>query len=90
MRTTMKGSIRVGAAAAIFAAGFLVGSITQRPAEAQLGDIKDKAMEKAGEQGGAVGAAGQLGTQLTDMKKNLDGLQKNYDMLKKVQSMLGG
>jgi LPPG:FO 2-phospho-L-lactate transferase len=90
MRTTMKGSIRVGAAAAIFAAGFLVGSITQRPAEAQLGDLKDKAMEGAGEQGGVVGAAGQLGTQLTDMKKNLDGLQKNYDMLKKVQSMLGG
>ena len=90
MRTTMKGSIRVGAAAAIFAAGFLLGSISQRPAEAQLGDLKDKAMEKAGEQGGALGAAAQLGTQLTDMKKNLDGLQKNYDMLKKVQALLGG
>jgi hypothetical protein len=37
-----------------------------------------------------VGAAAQLGTQLEDMKKNLDGLQKNYDMLKKVQSLLGG
>jgi hypothetical protein len=87
---TMKGSIRVGAAAAIFAAGFLAGSISQRPANAQLGDLKDKAMEKAGEQGGAVGAAAQLGTQLSDMKKNLDGLQKNYDMLQKVQALLGG
>jgi hypothetical protein len=90
MRTTLKGSIRVGTAAAIFTAGFLLGSITQRPAEAQIGDLKGKAMEAAGEQGGAVGAAAQLGTQLEDMKKNLDGLQKNYDMLKKVQSMLGG
>jgi len=90
MRTTMKGSIRVGAAAAIFTAGFLLGSITQYPAQAQLGDLNDKAMEKAGEQGGTLGAATQLGTQLSDMKKNLDGLQKNYDMLKKVQALLGG
>jgi hypothetical protein len=90
MRTTMQRSVRVGAAAAIFAAGFLLGSISQRPAEAQLGDLKDKAMEAAGEQGGALGAASELGTQLTDMKKNLDGLQKNYEMLKKVQSLLGG
>ena len=90
MRSTMKGSIRVGAAAAIFAAGFVLGSVTQRPAEAQLGGLKDKAMDAAGEQGGALGAASELGTQLTDMKKNLDGLQKNYEMLKKVQSLLGG
>jgi len=47
-------------------------------------------MDAAGEQGGALGAASELGTQLTDMKKNLDGLQKNYDMLKKVQGLLGG
>ena len=90
MRTTMKGSIRVGAAAAIFTAGFLLGSITQRPAEAQLGGLEGKAMDAAGAQGGALGAASELGTQLTDMKKNLDGLQKNYDMLKKVQALLGG
>ena len=89
MRTTMKGSIRVGAAAAIFTAGFMLGSIAQRPAEAQLGGLKDKAMDAAGEQGGAVGAAAQLGTQLTDMQKNLEGLQKNYEMLRKVQTLLG-
>ena len=90
MRTTMKGSIRVGAAAAIFSAGFLLGTISQHPAEAQLGGLKDKATEAAGEQGGALGAASELSTQLTDMKKNLDGLQKNYEMLKKVQGLLGG
>ena len=90
MRTTMRGSIRIAAAVAIFTAGFLLGSISQRPAEAQLEDLKGKVMEKAGEQGGVVGAAAQLGTQLSDMKKNLDGLQKNYDMLKKVQALLGG
>ena len=86
----MKGSIRVGAAAAIFTAGFLLGSITQRPAEAQLDDLKGKATEAAGAQGGAVGAAAQLGTQLTDMQKNLEGLQKNYEMLRKIQTLLGG
>jgi len=91
MRTTLKGSIRVGAAAAIFTAGFLLGSIAQRPAEAQIGDLKNQAMEAAGaEAGGTLGAAAQLGTQLTDMRKNLDGLQKNYEMLKKIQTLLGG
>jgi hypothetical protein len=86
----MRRTARLGAAVAIFTAGFLLGSVAQRPAEAQLGDLKGKAMDAAGEQGGALGAASQLATQLEDMKKNLDGLQKNYDMLKKVQSLLGG
>jgi len=90
MHTTMKGSIRAGAAAAIFGAGFLLGTIAERPAEAQLGDLKGKAMEKAGEQGGVVGAAAQLGTQIKDMQTHVEGLQKNLEMLKKVQALLGG
>ena len=90
MRTSVAGSVRVAAAAAIFAAGFFLGSITQRPAEAQLGDLGGKAMEKAGEQGGALGAASQLGTQVSDMQKHVEGLQKNLEMLKKIQSLLGG
>jgi hypothetical protein len=90
MRTTLRGGIRVGAAAAIFAAGFMLGSISQRPAEAQLGELGGKAMEKAGEQGGTLGAAAQLGTQIKDMQTHVEGLQKNLDALKKIQSLLGG
>jgi hypothetical protein len=47
-------------------------------------------MEKAGDQGGALGAAGKLGSSITDIQKNLDALQKNVDTLKSIQSLLGG
>ena len=75
---------------AIFAAGWLCGAISQRPAEAQLGDLGQKAMEQAGGQGGALGAAAKLGTSIGDIQKNLDSLQKNVDTLKGIQSLLGG
>jgi hypothetical protein len=47
-------------------------------------------MDKAGEQGGALGAAAKLGTSIGDIQKNLDALQKNVDTLKSIQSLLGG
>jgi hypothetical protein len=81
---------RVGSTVAIFAAGWLCGALAERPAQAQLGDLGKAAMEKAGEQGGAVGAAAKLGTSITDIQKNLDALQKNVDGLKAIQSLLGG
>jgi hypothetical protein len=81
---------RIGGVVAIFAAGWLCGAVSQRTAEAQLGDLGQKAMEKAGDQGGALGAASKLGTSITDIQKNLDALQKNVDTLKGIQSMLGG
>jgi hypothetical protein len=82
--------IRIGLVAMVFAAGFLCGSVTQRRADAQLGDLGKAAMEKAGESGGMLGAATQLGETIVDMQKNVDGLQKNIDVLKKVKSSLGG
>ena len=81
---------RVGAMAAIFAAGWLCGSVSQRGAEAQLGELGKKAMEQAGESGGALGAAGKLGTSISDIQTHLDALQKNVDTLKSIKSMLGG
>jgi len=81
---------RIGGVVAIFAAGWLCGAVSQRPAEAQVGDLGQKAMGLAGEQGGALGAAGKLGTSISDIQKHLDGLQKNVDSLKGIQSMLGG
>ena len=82
--------MRVGLVAVVFAAGFLCGSVTQRRADAQLGDLGKAAMEKAGGSGGAVGSVVQLGTAIGEMQQNVDGLQKNIEVLKKVKSALGG
>ena len=76
---------RLGGMTALFAAGFLCGSLAQRPAEAQLGDV----MKKAGESG-ALGPAGQLGSSLVEMQDHVTALQKNIDTLKKVKAALGG
>ena len=73
-----------------FAAGFVVGSISRHPADAQLGDLGKAAMEKAGESGGVVGSVAQLGSAIVEMQQHVDGLQKNIDVLKKVKSGLGG
>jgi hypothetical protein len=82
--------IRVAALAGIFAAGFVCGSVTQRRAEAQLGDMGGKAMEKAGEQGGMVGSAAKMGTTISEMEQHVQGLQKNLDTFKQVKAALGG
>ena len=89
-RTTIGRTARIGALVAIFAAGWIGGSGTQRSANAQMGDVTKGVMEKAGDQGGALGAAGKLGTSITDIQTHLDGLQKNVDSLKSIQKLLGG
>jgi len=76
--------------AGVFGAGFVCGSVSQRRAEAQLGELGGKVMEKAGESGGVVGAAAKLGAALPDMQKHIEGLQKNLDTLKQVKAALGG
>ena len=83
-------AIRIGAIAMVFAFGFLCGSVTQRRAEAQLGDLGKQAMEKAGESGGPLGSAVKLGQAITDMQQHVDGLQKNIEVLKSVKASLGG
>jgi hypothetical protein len=89
-RTSTDKSLRYGAAVVIFAAGFVCGTVGQRRADAQLGDMGGKMMEKAGQQGGAVGGAAQLATNIGDMQKHVEGLQKNLEAFKKVQALLGG
>lgn len=71
--------------AATFLAGYLCGSFTTSPAEAQLGD-----MVKGAAGSGALGPVGDLGTSIVDMEKHVSGLQKNLDTLKKVKAALGG
>lgn len=89
-RTTIARTARIGAMVAIFAAGWIGGSVSQQSAHAQMGDIGKGVMDKAGEQGGALGAAGKLGTSISDIQTHLDALQKNVDTLKSIKGMLGG
>jgi len=71
----------------IFLLGYLVGSMSQQYAAAQgIGGM----LEKAGQMGGPVGSAAQLGSSLVEMQDHVNGLQKNIDTLKKVQSALTG
>jgi hypothetical protein len=82
--------IRIGIVTAIFSAGYLCGSMPQHNANAQMGDFGGELLKKAAESGGTLGSIAQLGTAITDMEKNVSGLQKNIDILKQVKAALGG
>lgn len=71
---------------AVFGAGYVCGSMTQRQAEAQMGGL----LEKAGKAGGPVGSVAQFGSSISEMQDHISGLQKNLDTFKKVQSSLTG
>ena len=90
LRATRRRVVRVTLVGTIFAVGFLCGSVSQHRANAQLGELGKGVMEKAGESGGVLGSAAQLGTAIVDMQQHVDGLQKNIDTLKKIKSSLGG
>ena len=74
----------------VFGLGFLVGTVNQRYADAQkvpgMGDVLDK----AGKSGGPLGSVAQLGSSISEMQTHVNGLQKNLETLKTVQSALGG
>jgi hypothetical protein len=70
----------------VFGLGYVCGSMTQRQAEAQIGEL----LEKAGKAGGPVGSIAQFGSSLVEMQDHITGLQKNLDTFKKVQSSLTG
>ncbi len=82
--------LQVALLAGMFAAGYVVGSLNQRQADAQLGDVGKAAMEKAGGAGGALGSVTELGSSIVEMQQHVDGLQKNIETLKKVKAALGG
>jgi hypothetical protein len=76
-----------GMLVAAFALGSVCGVVSLPPAGAQLpGGLLDK----AGQGGGPLAAAGQLGSSITEMEQHVNGLQKNLDTLKKIQSALMG
>jgi hypothetical protein len=63
--------------------------MTQQNANARLGKFGEQMLNEAKESGCALGSVAQLGSAITDMEKNVDGLQQNLDTLKKVQAALG-
>ena len=82
--------IRVGIVSIVFAIGFLCGTVTHRQAQAQLGELGNQFMQKAGQSGGPLGSVVQLGQAISDMQQHVDGLQKNIEVLKKVKASIGG
>lgn len=83
-------SVRIGVVTVVFTAGYLCGSLPQNSANAEMGSFGGDMLKKATESGGSLGSVAQLGTAITDMEKNVSGLQQNIDTLKKVKAMLGG
>jgi hypothetical protein len=63
----------------MFVLGFVSGSVSQRPAQAQVPGM-----------GGALGTVKELGSSIVEMQQHVDGLQKNLATLKKVEAALGG
>ena len=82
--------VRAGGIAAVFAAGWFAGAMSQpAPAEAQVGELMKQAGQATGGEG-MLGTAMKLGTSITEMQQNVDGLQKNIEVLKQVKTALGG
>lgn len=83
-------TLRALALAGVFGVGYLLGTVTQPSAQAQMGELGKKALEAAGESGGPLGAAAQLGTQITEMRDHVAALNANLDQLDKIKALLGG
>src|SRR4029434_8796069 len=63
----------------MFVLGFVSGSVSQRPAQAQVPGM-----------GGALGSAKELGSSIVEMQQHVDGRQKNLTTLKHSEAALGG
>lgn len=85
MRTMMVRAAMVGILLGVFTVGYLAGSVSQRRAEG-LGGV----LEQAGKAGGSLGSVAQMGTTIVEMQDHVNGLQKNLEALRKVQSALTG
>lgn len=86
----MRHAIRIGALVLTFAAGYLLGAVTQPTAEAQMGELGKKAMEQAAGSGGPLGTAAKLGTTITGLQENVTELQGHIDTLNEIKAALPG
>jgi hypothetical protein len=83
LKNTISRVLRTAVLVAVFAVGYLCGTVNQRPADAQLGGLLERG-------GGVLGSARELGSSIVEMQDHVNGLQKNLETLKKVQSALTG
>ncbi|MCC6765308.1 MAG: hypothetical protein IT293_11670 [Deltaproteobacteria bacterium] len=94
MKSTLRRGIQVGAILTVFGAGYLCGTVSERRAVADMnelgGAVGGAVMKEAAGGGGAIGQAAKLGTAITDMQTQVDGLQKNLETLKAIKGALGG
>jgi hypothetical protein len=86
----MRRGVLVSMLIGMFLVGFFCGSVSQRSATAQVPGMGKDIMGTAKGAGGVVGSVAELGSSLVEMQEHVNGLQKNLDTLKKVQSTLGG
>jgi hypothetical protein len=82
--------LRICFVTVIFSVGYLCGTLNHHSANADWTTIGQEAVKEAAGSNSALGSVAQLGTAISDMEKNVSGLQQNLDTLKKVKSALGG
>jgi hypothetical protein len=85
-QTKVARGLLTAALVGVFGLGYVCGSMTQRQAEAQIGGL----LEKAGKAGGPMGSVAEFGSSIVEMQDHINGLQKNLDTFKKVQTSLTG
>lgn len=94
MTNTVRRSMQVAAILGIFGTGYLCGTVSERRANADMAELGNAvggaAMKEAAGGSGMVGQAAKLGTAITDMQSQVDGLQKNLETLKAIKGALGG
>lgn len=94
MTRALKRSVQVGAILGIFGAGYLCGTVTEQQAIADMKDlggaVGGAVVGEAAGSGGAIGQAAKLGTAISDMQTQVDGLQKNLQTLNAIKGALGG
>jgi len=73
----------------MFLVGVLCGSLSQRYANAQIPGMGKGVGETMKGMGGPLGSVAELGSSIVEMQEHVNGLQKNLETLKKVQSVLG-
>ena len=86
----MRRMIRIAGFALVFGSGYLLATVTQPSAEAQMGELGQKALEQAAGSGGPLGAAAELGTTITGLQENVTELQGHIDTLNKIKAALPG
>ena len=82
--------VRISLLLGMFLLGVVCGSVYQQSATAQVPGMGKSVGETLKGGGGPVGSVAELGSSIAEMQEHVNGLQKNLETLKKVQTALGG